>query len=113
MGLRDRFTDRFRRALQQSANEAARLGNAHIDTEHLLLALIAESGGVAAIALKNVGLHPAKIALEINKHSTPPITSLPSAKACRTAAADLVIEYAIDEAEQLKHDYVGTEHLLL
>jgi ClpA/ClpB-like protein len=113
MDLRNRFTARARNILTVAARDATRLNQKRIETEHLLLGLLSESSGVAASVLRNLRVKPSKMALEVERLATwgpdnPLTTSIPTSSASRN-----VIEYAIEEARNLNHDYVGTEHLLL
>ncbi len=109
----ERFTDRARTVMQLANQEAQRFNHEYIGTEHILLGLIKEGGGVAATALKNLDIDVRKIRLEIEKivHSGPDRVTM--GKLPQTPRAKKVIEYAVEESRNLKHDYVGTEHLLL
>jgi ATP-dependent Clp protease ATP-binding subunit ClpA len=109
----DRFTDRARKALGFSRQEAQRLDHDYIGAEHILLGLIDEGSGVAADALKNLGVDPERIRQEIEKlvsHGTRMVTmgQLPF-----TPRAKRALEFALEEAHSLGHNYIGTEHLLL
>src|SRR5262249_26388479 len=109
----ERFTDRARKVLQLAAQEAQRFNHEYIGTEHILLGLIREGDGVAANVLKNLGIHPLKIRREVERivQSGPDMVTM--GKLPQTPRAKKVIEYSIDEARNLNHNYVGTEHLLL
>jgi ATP-dependent Clp protease ATP-binding subunit ClpA len=111
----ERFTDRARKVIQLAHQEAQRFNHEYIGTEHILLGLVAEGAGVAANVLKNLDIDLGKIRREVEKivqhgpGGDPPITGrLP-----HTPRAQKVIEYAIEEAQRLGHNYVGTEHQLL
>jgi ATP-dependent Clp protease ATP-binding subunit ClpC len=108
------FTERVRKALAMAREDAARLHHEFIGTEHLLLGLIREGEGVAAAVLQKLELDRDAIRLTIEQtvkkgsaaQSTGP--ELPY-----TSRAKKVLEFAMAEARELSHSYVGTEHLLL
>ncbi|MBV8822352.1 MAG: helix-turn-helix domain-containing protein [Chloroflexi bacterium] len=108
----DKFTERARKVLTLSQEEAKRFHHNYVGTEHLLLGLISEGGGVAAKVLANLGveLNRVRIAVEFiigrGEHLVPGEIGL-------TPRAKKVIELAVDEARHLHHHYIGTEHLLL
>jgi ATP-dependent Clp protease ATP-binding subunit ClpA len=108
----ERFTDRARTVMQLANQEAQRLNHEYIGTEHILLGLAYEGSGVAANVLKNLVVDLRKIRQEIEKIVQSGSGS-PSGKLPQTPRAKKVIEYAIEEARNLNHNYVGTEHLLL
>src|SRR5437899_12056175 len=109
----ERFTDRARKVMQLANQEAQRLNHEYIGTEHVLLGLVKEGSGVAANVLKNLDIDLRKIRLEVEKlvQSGPDMVTL--GKLPQTPRAKKVIEYSIEEARNLNHNYVGTEHLLL
>src|SRR2546426_836508 len=109
----ERFTDRARKVMQLANQEAQRFNHEYIGTEHILLGLVKEGSGVAANVLKNLDIDLRKIRLEVEKivQSGPDMVTM--GKLPQTPRAKKVIEYAIEEARQLNHNYVGTEHLLL
>ena len=109
----ERFTDRARKVMQLANQEAQRFNHEYIGTEHILLGLIKEGSGVAANVLKNLDIDLRKIRLEVEKivQSGPDMVTM--GKLPQTPRAKKVIEYAIEEARNLNHNYVGTEHLLL
>ena len=109
----ERFTDRARRVMQLANQEAQRFNHEYIGTEHILLGLVKEGSGVGANVLKNLGVDLRKVRLEVEKlvKSGPEMVTM--GKLPQTPRAKRVIEYAIEEARNLNHNYVGTEHLLL
>ena len=109
----ERFTDRARKVMALANGEAQRFNHEYIGTEHVLLGLIKEGGGVGANVLKNLDLDLRKVRLEVEKlvKSGPDMVTL--GKLPQTPRTRKVIEYAIEEARNLNHNYVGTEHLLL
>ena len=108
------FTDHVRRVLQLAREEAARLHNEHVGTEHILLGLIREGEGVGAAVLINLNVDLEEISRRIEETVKP-------GKAGAAAGPDLpytsrakkVLEFAMSEARELNDKYVGTEHLLL
>ncbi|MDI3281584.1 MAG: Clp protease N-terminal domain-containing protein, partial [Bacillota bacterium] len=108
-----RFTERAERVILLSQEEARRLGHSAVGTEHILLGLIREGDGVAARALQSLGLTLEAIQEEVEKMMGRVEIQPPMGKVTLTPRAKRVIELAIDEARQLGHNYVGTEHLLL
>ena len=111
----ERFTDRSRKVMQLANQEAQRFHHEYIGTEHILLGLVKEGSGVAANVLKNLDMDFRKIRREIEaivQHG--PGTDSPLAgRLPHTPRAKKVIEYSIEEARNLNHNYIGTEHLLL
>jgi ATP-dependent Clp protease ATP-binding subunit ClpC len=109
----ERFTDRARKVMQLANQEAQRFNHEYIGTEHVLLGLIKEGSGVAANVLKNLDVDLRKIRLEVEKlvQSGPEMVTM--GKLPQTPRAKKVIEYSMEEARNLNHNYVGTEHILL
>ena len=109
----ERFTDRARKVMQLANQEAQRFNHEYIGTEHILLGLVKEGSGVAANVLKNLDVDLRKIRLEVEKlvQSGPEMVTI--GKLPQTPRAKKVIEYSMEEARNLNHKYVGTEHLLL
>src|SRR5205085_1525820 len=109
----ERFTDRARKVMQLANREAQRFNHEYIGTEHILLGLVKEGSGVAANVLKNLDVDLRKIRLEVEKlvQSGPEMVTM--GKLPQTPRAKKVIEYSMEEARNLNHNYVGTEHILL
>ncbi|MDA0657291.1 MAG: ATP-dependent Clp protease ATP-binding subunit [Planctomycetota bacterium] len=109
----ERFTDRARKVMQLANQEAQRFNHEYIGTEHILLGLVKEGSGVAANVLKNLDADLRKIRLEVEKlvQSGPEMVTM--GKLPQTPRAKKVIEYSMEEARNLNHSYVGTEHILL
>ncbi len=108
----EKFSERARRVLTIAQEEARTLNHSYIGTEHILLGLVREEEGVAARVLTNMGVGLGKVrsAVEfIIGRGEKPTTG----ETGLTPRAKKVIELAIDEARQLGHNYIGTEHLLL
>lgn len=108
----NRFTQRAQKVLQLAQEEAIRLKHKEIGTEHILLGLIRESGGIAAKALEAINISPQMIESGIEElvgkgtEEVGPIVHY-------TPRAKKVIELSLDESRKLGHAYVGTEHILL
>ena len=106
-----RFTQRARRVLSLAHEEAERLHHNYLGTEHLLLGLIREEGGVAGRVLRELGLDPARVKetverlTGVGRHAGGKIELAPSTQQ--------VLELAIEEARRMGHHYIGTEHILL
>jgi hypothetical protein len=108
----DRFTNRARRAVVFAKEAAQSHGHNYIGTEHILLGLIKEGGGMAAKALESLGISLLSVRSQIEEiigegQQTSPdhIPFTPQAKK--------VLELSLREALDLGHDYIGTEHILL
>jgi ATP-dependent Clp protease ATP-binding subunit ClpC len=109
----ERFTDRARKVMALANQEAQRLNHEYIGTEHILLGLVKEGSGVGANVLKNLDVDLRKVRLEVEKLVKAGPEMVTMGKLPQTPRAKKVIEYAIEEARNLNHNYVGTEHLLL
>jgi hypothetical protein len=109
----ERFTDRARKVMQLAGEEAARLNHEYIGTEHVLLGLVKEGEGVAANVLANLGVDPERVRREVERLAPAGPDAVPAGRLPRTPRTKKVIEYAAEEARALRHDHVGTEHLLL
>ncbi len=107
------LTDRARKMLALANQEAQRLGHEYIGTEHILLGLVKEGSGVGANVLKNLDIDLRKVRIEVEKLVKTGPEMVTMGKLPQTPRAKKVIEYAIEEARNLNHNYVGTEHLLL
>ncbi len=109
----ERFTDRARKVMALANQEAQRFNHEYIGTEHILLGLVKEGSGVGANVLKNLDVDLRRVRLEVEKLVKPGPEMVTMGKLPQTPRAKKVIEYAIEEARNLNHNYVGTEHLLL
>jgi ATP-dependent Clp protease ATP-binding subunit ClpC len=109
----ERFTDRARRVVVLAQEEARMLNHDYIGTEHLLLALIRESGGVAAQALESLGITDEAARQQVEEiigrgQHDPPRGHIPF-----TPRAKKTLQLSLREAIALGHAYIGTEHILL
>jgi ATP-dependent Clp protease ATP-binding subunit ClpC len=109
----ERFTDRARKVMQLANQEARRFKHEYIGTEHILLGLIHEGSGVAANVLKQMNIEPRQVRREIEKIIVSGPDTFTGGQMPQTPRAKKVLEYAIEEARGLNHNYVGTEHVLL
>lgn len=107
----ERFTQRARRVLSLAHEEAERMHHNYIGTEHLLLGLIREEGGVAGRVLRELGLEPPRV-----KEMVERLTGIGRHTGGRIGLApgtEQVLQLAVEEARKMGHHYIGTEHLLL
>jgi ATP-dependent Clp protease ATP-binding subunit ClpA len=109
----ERLTDRARRIMQLANQEAQRLNQEYIGTEHLLLGLIEEGSGIAVEALKNLNIDLRQIRREIEKIDQGAPGDVTLRKLPPTPRLKKILEYAIEEARNLNDGLVGTRHILL
>ncbi|MCG3133792.1 MAG: ATP-dependent Clp protease ATP-binding subunit ClpC [Planctomycetes bacterium] len=109
----DRFTERARKVMSLARQEAQRFNHDYIGTEHILLGLVQEGNGVAAQVLRNLDVDMRKIRLEVEKIVKNGTNMVTMGQLPFTPRAKKVLELALEEAENLHHTYIGTEHLLL
>ncbi|MFA5837037.1 MAG: ATP-dependent Clp protease ATP-binding subunit [Bellilinea sp.] len=107
----ERFTQRARRVLSLAHQEAERMRQPMINTEHLLLGLIQEEGGIAGRVLRDLGLEPERVQEMVERLSG--IGQTRSSKIDLSSGVQEVLEFAIEEARRMGHHYIGTEHILL
>ncbi len=108
----DRFTKSARRVLTTAQEEARRLNHRYIGTEHILLGLVAEEGGVAMRVLKELNISPEQVRAAVER-AVGRGTRAPFTQPTLTPRTKRVIEIAVEEARRMGHHYIGTEHLLL
>ncbi len=108
----ERFSDRARKVMALANMEAQRFNHECIGTEHLLLGLLEEGGGVGVTVLKKQGVDIETLRAEIEKLVRSGY-AVPGGKLPQTPRAKRVIEYAVAEARSLNHKDIGTEHILL
>src|SRR5512133_2995293 len=108
----ERFTQRARRVLSLAHQEAERARQSSIGTEHLILGLMDEEGGVAGRVLRDLGMTPDRVR-EMVQRVSGNATNFDPNRIELAAETQQVLEYAIEEARRLGHHYIGTEHILL
>jgi len=111
MTLFNRFTERARRVLVQAQQEALKLESDHIGTEHLLLGLVGDSDSVASRSLTSLNINLSAMRSQIVEKLNRATTEKQEIN--YTPRAKKALELAVDEAQQMGHNYVGTEHILL
>jgi len=109
----NRFTQRAQKAILLAQQEAKRLNHDYLGTEHILLGLIALGEGVAAQVLQDLGIDLKKVRREVEKMVGTGDNILLVGEVPFTPRAKKVLELAFQEAQDMGHNYVGTEHLLL
>lgn len=109
----DRFTERARKVMSLARQEAQRASHDYIGTEHILLGLVAEGSGVAAQVLRRLEVEPRRIRTEVEKIVKDGTSMATMGQLPFTPLAKKVLEFSLEEAQNLGHSYLGTEHLLL
>ncbi len=109
----DRFTDRAKKVMNLARQEAQRFNHEYLGTEHILLGLVQEGSGVAANVLRNMGIDLSKIRTEVEKLVKTGPSMVTMGQLPFTPRAKKVLELSMEEAGNLGHNYIGTEHLLL
>jgi ATP-dependent Clp protease ATP-binding subunit ClpC len=107
------FTDRVRKVLAMAREEAIRLQHDYVGTEHILLGLIREGEGVAAAVLTNLDVDLEQVHDRVEESVRKGKATIALGELPYTSRAKKVLEFAMAEAKELSHSYVGTEHLLL
>jgi ATP-dependent Clp protease ATP-binding subunit ClpC len=107
------FTDRVRKVLAMAREEAIRLQHDYVGTEHILLGLIREGEGVAAAVLTNLNVDLEQIHERVEESVRKGKATIALGELPYTSGAKNVLEFAMAEARDFNHSYVGTEHLLL
>jgi ATP-dependent Clp protease ATP-binding subunit ClpA len=107
------FTERVRKVLAMAREESARLRHEYVGTEHILLGLLREREGIAAVVLENLGVDLDALGEQIDEIVKKGTAISPGRDLPYTSRAKKVLELAMTQALELHHSYVGTEHLLL
>ena len=107
----ERFTQRARRVLSLAHQEAERMRHNYIGTEHLLMGLIREEGGVAGRVLRELGLEPGRVQEMVERMTG--TGTYRGGKLELSPGTQQVLEHAVEEARRMGHHYIGTEHILL
>ncbi len=109
----DRFTDRARKVMALANQEARRLRHAYIAPEHVLLGLLREGAGVGASVLKELGVELKSLRITVTS-ALPAQPDVPVPDALpQSHATEILLRWATEEMRGLRHQFVGTEHLLL
>lgn len=109
----ERFTQRARRVLSLAQEEAERMNHNYIGSEHVLIGLLREDGGVAGRVLRELGLDTARVQAMVERLSGGPGTRTPFTKIELSPSTKRVLELAVEEAKRMGQHYISTEHLLL
>lgn len=109
----ERFTQRARRVLSLAQEEAERLNHSYIGSEHLLIGLLREEGGVAGRVLRELGLDASRVQAMVDRLSGGPGSRTPFSKIELSPSTKRVLELAVEEARSMGQHYISTEHLLL
>lgn len=113
MDMQERFTDRVRKVMNYARQEAIRLHHDYIGTEHILLGIVKEGEGVAAVVLTNLGINLDDLRRAVENAVPTGFETLVLGDVPLNQEAKSALNYAVDEARKMNHTYVGTEHLLL
>jgi ATP-dependent Clp protease ATP-binding subunit ClpC len=109
----ERFTQRARRVLSLAQEEAERLNHSYIGSEHVLIGLLLEDGGVAGRVLRELGLEVTRVQAMVERLSGGQGTRTPFTKTELSPSTKRILEYAVEEARRMGQHYISTEHLLL
>jgi ATP-dependent Clp protease ATP-binding subunit ClpC len=109
---RSRFTRRAQRVLALAQEVAEQFSHSYVGTEHLLIGLLREDGGIASQVLVKLGVRLERVESMVQQISSPG-RRMPFSKLELTPRTRRVVEMAVEEARRLSHHYIGTEHLLL
>ena len=109
----ERFTQRARQVLSLAQEEAERLNHSYIGSEHVLIGLLQEDGGVAGRVLRELGLEAIRVQAMVERMSGGPGTRTPFTKIELSPSTKRILELAVDEARRMGQHYISTEHLLL
>ena len=108
-----RFTERARKVIILAREEAERNQHEYLGTEHLLLGVLKDAGGVAIAVLQGLGVDMKQVRLEVERSMPASSNTLIIGDIPFTSRAKKVLEYSVEEARSMGHSYIGTEHLLL
>ncbi len=109
----EKFTERGRKVIVYAREEAERLQNDYLGTEHLLLGTLREEDGIPVAALRKMGVDIEQMRMEVERNLPAGGNTLTFGDIPFTPRAKKVLEYAVEEARLLGHSYIGSEHLLL
>ncbi len=109
----EKFTERGRKVIVYAREEAERLQNDYLGTEHILLGTLREEDGIPVAVLRKMGIDVDQIRMEVERNLPSSGNTLTFGDIPFTPRAKKVLEYAVEEARLLGHNYIGSEHLLL
>ncbi|HPN64713.1 MAG TPA: Clp protease N-terminal domain-containing protein, partial [Candidatus Goldiibacteriota bacterium] len=110
----DKFTDRARKVVAFAKEEAQRLGHDYVGTEHILLGIIKDGGGMAAAVMETLNIDLEKLKLEIEEKIVYSASStMLAGEIPFTPVSKRAFQYAAEESQLMGHNYIGTEHMLL
>ncbi|PKL91061.1 MAG: ATP-dependent Clp protease ATP-binding subunit ClpC [Candidatus Goldiibacteriota bacterium HGW-Goldbacteria-1] len=110
----DKFTDRARKVVAFAKEEAQRLGHDYVGTEHILLGIIKDGGGMAAAVMETLNIDLEKLKLEVEEKIVDSATStMLAGEIPFTPVSKRAFQYAAEESQLMGHNYIGTEHMLL
>jgi len=109
----EKFTERGRKVIVYAREEAERLQNDYLGTEHILLGTLREEDGIPVTVLRKMGIDVDQIRMEVERNLPSSGNTLTFGDIPFTPRAKKVLEYAVEEARLLGHNYIGSEHLLL
>ncbi len=108
-----RFTERARKVIILAREEAEHYRHEYLGTEHILLGVLKDGGGIAIAVLQKLGVDPKQLRLELERNLPKSSSGPVEGDIPFTPKAKKVLEYAVEEARLMGHNYIGTEHLLL
>ena len=108
-----RFTERARRVIILAREEAELYRHEYLGTEHILQGVIKDGGGIAVAIIQKTGTDLTQLKKELDKNLPRRSSSLIVGDIPFTSRAKKILEFAVEEARSLNHNYIGTEHLLL
>ncbi len=108
-----RFTERARKVIILAREEAEKNQHEYLGTEHLLLGVLKDAGGVAIAVLQRLSVDLKQVRLEVERSMPASSNTLIIGDIPFTSRAKKVLEYSVEEARSMGHSYIGTEHLLL
>jgi ATP-dependent Clp protease ATP-binding subunit ClpC len=111
--MQDRFTNRLKKVINIARQEAIRMRHDYIGSEHLLLGIVKEGEGVAALVLSNLGIEKDELISAIENAVSYGSTPIVLGEIPLNQEARRILNYAMEEARRMNHSYIGTEHLLL
>jgi len=109
----EKFTERGRKVIVYAREEAERLQNDYLGTEHILLGTLREEDGIPVSVLRKIGIDIDQLRTEVERNLPASGNTLTFGDIPFTPRAKKVLEYAVEEARLLGHSYIGSEHLLL